>query len=195
MVLDCQRDRAGPGGASEACSLGLRGSRSMERHILFFNFNVCFLVNTGRLQEIAWTLKPDIAVLTGTRIRLQQDAATRYIVWLDTLLCTMLGDVAATQIVQWVSGILLGTRFRPRMMKEVSFPPTSLAGRGGAMRLKGGAMDPGLSRRTTRLLWVDAVVLDGQLMDWVRTCLSSWPKKSVHACSWGPELWRGQVSR
>ena len=34
-----------------------------------------------------------------------------------------------------------------------------------------------MSRRTTRLLWVDAVVLDGQLMDWVRTCLSSWPRR------------------
>ena len=39
----------------------------MERHIIF---NICSLVNTEGLQEIAWTLKPDTAVRTGTRTRL-----------------------------------------------------------------------------------------------------------------------------
>ena len=57
-------------GRTEVFAAGFVGARSMERPIRFFNFNVCSLVNTGRLQEIVWTLKPDIAVLTGTRIRL-----------------------------------------------------------------------------------------------------------------------------
>ena len=60
--LDCWRDRAGLTEPQKPVA-GLGGSRSMEKHIPFFNFNVCSLVNTGRLQEIARTLKPDIAVL------------------------------------------------------------------------------------------------------------------------------------
>ena len=31
--------------------------------------------------------------------------------------------------------VLLGKRFQPRMIKEISVPPSSLAGRGGAIRL------------------------------------------------------------
>ena len=63
--LGCWRDRAGLTGPQKLVAW-LGGSRSTR----FFNFNVCSLVNAGRLQEIAWTLKPDIAVLTGTRVRL-----------------------------------------------------------------------------------------------------------------------------
>ena len=48
--------------------------------------------------------------------------------------------------------ILLSKRFQPRMIKEVSFPPTLLAGRGGATRLKGGATDLGISAYCSPLL-------------------------------------------
>ena len=40
--------------------------------------------------------------------------------------------------------ILLGKRFQPRMIEDVSFPSASLAGRGGAIRLKGGTIDLGI---------------------------------------------------
>ena len=40
-------------GANRSFAAGFVGARSMERPIRFFNFNVCSLVNTGRLQEIA----------------------------------------------------------------------------------------------------------------------------------------------
>ena len=76
--------------------------------------------------------------------------------------------------------ILLGKRFEPCMIKEVSFLPTSLAGRGGAMRLKEGTMDLGIpayyspplsgcsgARRKVQL------TSSRQLMDWMRTRLSS----------------------
>ena len=116
----------------------------MERHIRFFNSNACSVVNTERIQEIAKTLKPDIAVLTGTRIRLP--AGSSYTV-------QRLAGYTAVHF-GWGRGcytnrstvvcILLGKRFLPRMTKEVSFPPTSLAGRGGAMRLERGTMDLGI---------------------------------------------------
>ena len=82
-----------------------------------------------RFQEIARTLKPDIAVLTGTRIRLAAGSS-----------CTVQRLAGYTAVhFGWGRGchtnrstgvcILLGKRFQPRMIKGVSFPPTSLAGR------------------------------------------------------------------
>ena len=63
----------------------------MERHIRFFQLQ-CLLFGEYRLQEIAWTLRQCIDVVTGTRIRLP---------------AAMVGDVAATQIVQRVSAFSL----------------------------------------------------------------------------------------
>ena len=77
--------------------------------------------------------------------------------------------------------ILLEKRFQPRMIKEISFSPASLAGRGGAIRLKGGTMDLGIlascspplsgcsgARRKVQL------TASRQLLDWMRIRLSSW---------------------
>ena len=135
----------------------------MERHIRFFNFNVCSLVNTSGLQEIAWTLKPDIAVLTGTRTRLP--AGSSYPVQrLDGYTAVHLG---------WGRGcytnrstgvcIIFGKRFQPRYDQEKSdFPPTSLTETGRSDAAERRYDGPGHPERTTHLLLVDAVVLDGR---------------------------------
>ena len=49
IQFHCLRDRAGLTRPQKLIA-GLGGSRSMERHIRVFNFNVCSLVNTGRMQ-------------------------------------------------------------------------------------------------------------------------------------------------
>ena len=156
----------------------------MERPIRFFNFNVCSLVNTGRLQEIAWTLKPDIAALTGTRIRLPEGCSytvQRLVGY--TAIHNGWGRGCYTNRSTGVS-IQLGKRFQPRMIKEISVPPSSLAGRGGAIRLRGGTIDLGIlayyspplggCSRVRRKVQVKA---SQQLMDWVRNRISSWPSR------------------
>ena len=98
-----------------------------------------------------------------------------------TLLYTMVGDVAATQIGRRVSAFSWASVFQPRMIKEISFPPASL---GGAIRLKGGTMDLGIqayysphlggcsgARRKVQL------TASRQLLDWMRIRLSSWPSR------------------
>ena len=71
-----------------------------------------------------------------------------------------------------------GKRFQLRVIKEISFPPASSAGRGGAIREKGGTMDFGIlaiyslplsARRKVQLK------ASRQLLDWMRIRLSSWP--------------------
>ena len=129
----------------------------METPIRFFNFNVCSLVNTGRLQEIAWTLKPDIAVLTRTRIRLPEGCTytvQRLVGY--TAIHYGWGRGCYTNRSTGVS-ILLGKRFQSRMIKEISVPPSSLAGRGGAIREEARLILA--SWRTTLLPWVAAVGL------------------------------------
>ena len=125
----------------DASVTGFVGARSMERPIRFFNFNVCSLVNTGRLQETACTLKPDIPVLTGTRIRLRSCTVQRLVGY--TAIHSGWGRGCYTNRSTGVS-ILLGKRFQPRMIKEISVPPSSLAGRGGAIRQRGGTIDLGI---------------------------------------------------
>ena len=156
----------------------------MERPIRFFNFNVCSLVNTGRLQEIAWTLKPDMAVLSGTRIRLPEGCSytvQRLVGY--TAIHYGWGRGCYTNRSTGVS-ILLGKRFQPRMIKEICVPPSSLAGRGGAIRLKGGTIDLGIlayyspplggCSRARRKVQVKA---SQQLIGWVRNRISSWPSR------------------
>ena len=78
----------------------------------------------------------------------------------------------------------LGMRFQPRMIKEISVPPSALAGRGGAIRLRGGTVDLGIlayysppsggCSRARRKVQVKA---SQHLMDWVRNRISSWPSR------------------
>ena len=68
------------------------------------------------------------------------------------------------------------------MIKEVSVPPSSLAGRGGAIRLRGGTIDlPGVLLSSIGWLQSGAkkvqVKASQQLMDWVRNRISSWPSR------------------
>ena len=71
----------------------------------------------------------------------QLAAATLYNAWLDTLRFTVAVAAAATRIGRRVSPSSWAS---VRMIEEISFPPTSLAGRGGAIRLKGGTMELGV---------------------------------------------------
>ena len=71
------------------------------------------------------------------------------------------------------------------MIKEISVPPSSLAGRGGAIRLRGGTIDLGIlayyspplggCSRARRKVQVKA---SQQLIDWVRNRISSWPSRA-----------------
>ena len=70
------------------------------------------------------------------------------------------------------------------MIKEISVPPTFVAGRGGAIRLKGGTIDLGISAyyspplggssRARRKVQVKA---SRHLLDWVRNLITSWPSR------------------
>ena len=155
-------------------SLGWVVRGPMERHIRI----------QGRLQEIAWTLKPDIAVLTGTRIRLP--AGSSHTV-------QRLAGYTAVHF-GWGHGchtnrstgvcFLLGKRFSTSYDQGSQFPSDFCGGTGGAMRLKGGTTDLGIlayysppfggcsgARRKVQL------TASRQLMDWMRTRLSSWPSR------------------
>ena len=129
-------------------------------------------------------LKLDIAVLTGTRIRLPEGCSytvQRLVGY--TAIHYGWGRGCYTNRSTGVS-ILLGKRFQPRMIKEISVPPSSLAGRGGAIRLRGGTIDLGIlayyspplggCSRARRKVQVKA---SQQLIDWVRNRISSWPSR------------------